>query len=75
MRSLAYQIWTVPIIYVFWPEKGLRLKESYRMITEESIIQTETSINSDKVHDKTAIIMNREPYQRYSNTYHTTQNL
>ena len=59
MRSLGYQIWTVPIIYVFWPQKGLKLKESCEVITEENLIETETSINSYKNHDKSAIIMKK----------------
>lgn len=60
MRSLGYQIWAVPIIYVFWPEKGIRLKESYRMITDE-VTNTDTSINTDNVLDMTPMVMNRYP--------------
>ena len=61
MRSLGYQIWTVPIIFVFWPEKGLKLRESYQMISEGGVTETETSINSDDLSNLTPMVMNREP--------------
>ncbi len=46
MRCLGYQIWAVPIIYVFWPEK---VKQKVMMVETEGSSETsytEISINN-----------------------------
>ena len=52
MRSLAYQIWAVPIIYVFWPEKA---KKNSQIIDTDGFNTntnyTETSINHEDIPD------------------------
>ncbi len=60
MRCVGFQAWGIPIIYVFWPEKAIRVKENSGIITSD-ITNTDTSINTDNVIDMTPMVMNRPP--------------
>jgi len=48
MRCLGYQIWAVPIIYVFWPEKA---KQKVMLVETEgysATTYTSASINNQE---------------------------